>query len=101
MTMKFNKRALRQVVREPAVADHLLEQGWRIARDAAALAPVATQDSKGGAKSIRAEIASKPGEEPEVRISWDRAHFYMGFHEFGTEKQSPRPFLRPAASRYQ
>jgi hypothetical protein len=25
----------------------------------------------------------------------------MGFHEFGTEKQSPRPFLRPAASRYQ
>jgi HK97 gp10 family phage protein len=32
-----------------------------------------------------------------VRVSWTREHFYMGFAELGTSRQSPTPFLRPAA----
>ena len=31
-----------------------------------------------------------------VNVSWDNDHFYMLFHEIGTSKMPPRPFLRPA-----
>jgi HK97 gp10 family phage protein len=75
------------------VADAFMEQGQRIAQRAAMLAP---RDTGEGARSIQAKLFWIHG-EPEVRVSWTREHFYMGFAELGTSRQSPTPFLRPAA----
>lgn len=69
--------------------------GEEIAADAAATAPRATGE---GAESITHEV----GEDADgayVRVSWDRDHFYMFFHEVGTSRMSARPFLRPAAKK--
>lgn len=79
-----------------ADAKRILENlGEQIAQDAKANAP---RDTGAGAESIQHEV----GEDSEgayVRVSWDRDHFYMFFHEVGTSRKSARPFLRPAASK--
>jgi hypothetical protein len=80
----------------PGVEAALLEDGWKIARVAADLAP---KRSGAGAKSIHPELV-KVGGVPEVHISWDRHHFYMLFSEIGTQHELARPFLRPAAARF-
>lgn len=76
-----------------SLADALLSKGQEIATRAAINAP---RDSGEGARSISAQLFWVKG-EPEVRVSWDRRHFYMGFAELGTVHERPRPFLRPAA----
>lgn len=77
-------------------AKRILETlGEQIAEDAADAAP---KESGEGAASIRHEV----GEDADgayVRISWDRDHFYMFFHEVGTSRMPARPFLRPAATK--
>lgn len=73
----------------------LNDLGEQIARDAAANAP---KDSGGGARSIRHEV-DEDAEGALVRVSWDRDHFYMFFHEVGTSRLPARPFLRPAATK--
>ena len=35
-----------------------------------------------------------------VKVSWDKAHFYMTFQEFGTTKLTPRAFLLGATAGY-
>lgn len=50
-----------------------------------------------GAESIDFELDSS-GEF--YRISWDKDHFYMYFHEVGTIEISPHPFMRPVVDRY-
>ena len=96
MTVKVNRQAVKQVMRDPALARELLADGWKVAEAAASLAP---RDTGGGAKSIRAELVKGQG-DPEVRVSWDRDHFYLGFAELGSEHQTARPFLRAAANRF-
>lgn len=98
MTLKVDRSAVRDVLRSAELADELLEDGWMVARAAADLASKRTGD---GAKSIRAEVGSRRGDEVEVRVSWDRDYFYMLWVETGNEHQSPQPFLRPAAARFQ
>jgi HK97 gp10 family phage protein len=77
-------------------AKRILENlGEQIAQDAKAAAP---RDTGAGAESIQHEV----GEDADgayVRVSWDRDHFYMFFHEVGTSRKSARPFLRPAATK--
>lgn len=48
-----------------------------------------------GAASIHAE-AVLDGSEWTARVSWDREHFYMRFHELGAKQLTARPFLVPA-----
>lgn len=60
-----------------------------VAENARALAPKRTGK---GAASIHAERTGPA----EFKVSWDQEHFYMQFAELGTEKEAPRPFLRPA-----
>ena len=99
MTVKNYKVDLKQ---DPAVARELLKDGWLIAEEASRIAAalgLVGHPSKGGAASIRAELA-KDTDEPEVRVSWDRAHFYMYFAETGTVHQNPTPFLRTAFNRF-
>lgn len=95
--MTWDRRAVTDATRGPEVDKAMLDLGWQIAERAAALAP---KETGGGASSIRAERVIVNG-IPEVRVSWDRDHFYMSFHEFGTENSSPHPFLRPAAEGFQ
>jgi HK97 gp10 family phage protein len=67
----------------------LKKVGDSVAERAAQAAPKRTG---GGAESIHAEEAV----DGEVRVGWDRDHFYMLFAEVGTSKHAARPFLRPA-----
>ena len=50
-----------------------------------------------GAESIHSE---PDPDEPGFRISWDKDHFYMAFHELGTEHQPATPFARPTADEF-
>jgi len=47
-----------------------------------------------GADSIHAEV-DVDDISAYADVSWDPDHFYMGFHEIGTEHESAKPFLRP------
>lgn len=69
--------------------------GEEIADDATATAP---RDTGAGAASIRHEVDAD-ADGAYVRVSWDRDHFYMFFHEVGTSRLPARPFLRPAAKK--
>ncbi len=48
-----------------------------------------------GAASIHGEPVLD-GPDWTVRIGWDRDHFYLYFHDRGTEKLAARPILEPA-----
>jgi HK97 gp10 family phage protein len=97
VTMTWNQSALADLKRDSRTTSAMLQDGWEVARVAALLAPKRTGQS---ARSIRAELVTVGG-VPEVRISWDKDHFWMGFAELGTQHQRATPFLRPAAARYQ
>jgi HK97 gp10 family phage protein len=99
MTVKVNQKAIDDIKKSREMRLSLLEAGQQIAEVAAQLAPVRDVGSRGGAKSIRADLVVVNG-MPEVHVSWDRDHFYMGFIEFGAEGRNPEPFLRPAAQRF-
>lgn len=91
MTFRVDDAALK-VALESAVDPQVRDVAARIAADAQRMAPKRTGK---GAASIHAE--AQP--DGSVRVSWDPAHFYMLFQEFGTQHQTARPFLRPAAYR--
>ncbi|MGC5664927.1 HK97-gp10 family putative phage morphogenesis protein [Micromonospora sp. WMMD723] len=77
-------------------AELLLQIGWGIALDARADAPHRTGR---GAASIQ-PWPGRDGLGLHVDVSWDRDHFYMGFHEGGTRYHHAQPFLGPALDRY-
>ncbi len=97
MTLRVNEREFDNLDQLPEALAAMLDLGVEVANDAAALAPKRTG---AGARSIRAEYATAADGGREVRVSWDRDHFYMGFAEFGTEHQRATPFLRPAAAKH-
>jgi HK97 gp10 family phage protein len=84
----------KQLQYNPDVTDALHKMGKAIAHDAAAMAPKRTT---AGARSITHEIGFDT-DGAFVRVSWDRRHFYMQFHELGTSQKNATPFLRPAAA---
>jgi HK97 gp10 family phage protein len=57
----------------------------------------APKDTGAGAESIHSE---PDPDVPGFRVSWDRDHFYMLFHELGTQHQPARPFARPTADMF-
>ncbi len=92
LRLSLHPHALDALEDDEEVLDMLMEIGDEVAETAATLAPKA---SGAGAASIHAEPA-EDADGTAVDVSWDRDHFYMGFHELGTEKMAARPFLRPA-----
>ena len=91
--VRLNAAAIRAWAGSAEAKAILDRAGGLIADDAKAAAPRKTGQ---GAESIRQEV----GEDADgafFRVSWDKDHFYMFFHEVGTSKMSARPFLRPAA----
>jgi HK97 gp10 family phage protein len=87
-----DEQAVRDVAGSLDVRDLLMESARPIVGTAQALAPKATG---AGAASIRSEPVLD-GDQWTVRISWDRAHFYMYFSDRGTVHLPARPFLEPA-----
>ena len=92
MSVVIDERAFEALVTGPEVRGYLLDVGDQVAEAAAQRAPKRTG---AGAASIHAELADVDG-QPECRVSWDEDHFYLAFHELGTEDQPARPFLRTA-----
>lgn len=57
-----------------------------------------TDRGGGGIGSIEATVATD-STGTFARIAPDAAHTYMWYAEFGTSRQPPRPFIRPALYR--
>lgn len=69
----------------------------RTARD---MAPVRKNGhSRGGRDSIQAVLIAEASEQT-VRVSWDDAHNYMRFPNFGDRRQGGMHFLERAARMY-
>lgn len=88
----LDPRAIASLADDVGVKQALQHVADQVAERAASTAP---KDSGRGAESIHA-VAEEDGDGAYVNVSWDRAHFYMYFHELGTSKLVARPFLRPA-----
>lgn len=79
-----------------AAAALALDAAWGIALDARARAVRNTGEGAGS-------IQPWPGRDrqgPYADVSWDREHFYMSFHEFGTQHLPARPAVGPALDHY-
>ncbi len=88
----LNTTALAALAASEDVKAALDRVGEQVADRAAQAAPKA---SGAGAASIH-HVVGVDGDGAYAHVSWDRDHFYLGFHEFGTSRMSARPFLRPA-----
>lgn len=92
---RVNSSAVRALASDPDVLDAVDQQvATPLAERMAQNAP---KDGGEGAASIHSE---PDPDEPGFRVGWDRDHFYLGFHELGTEHQSARPFARPTADEF-
>jgi HK97 gp10 family phage protein len=89
VNVRWNPGWERQVLGAPQVDHELAEAAERVVQVAQARAPKRTG---AGAASIHKE---RHGDG--YAVSWDPAHNYMAYAEFGTEKETAQPFLRPAA----
>lgn len=89
VTLVIDEAALQQFFHGDDVAEGLLAEADPVITAAQAAAPKRTGE---GAESIHGEI-DREGGELAIRVSWDRAHYYMVFHEVGTRYLPARPFL--------
>lgn len=80
------------LTRDPELVGLLLDAAQPAVAGARSRAPHRTG---AGAESIRAE-AVLDGQEQTVHISWDQAHYYMGFQDMGTSRIPARRFLEDA-----
>ncbi len=87
--IKINTAELQRLLQDPAIRRALMEQGQKLAHKSRVRAP---KLSGAGAASIRPEYVLD-GPTPEVRVSWDREHFYMYFHQRGTRTLPAHPFM--------
>lgn len=95
LRIDINSAALKALDKDPGVLRAVQEFTDReIVPEMRARAP---KDSGEGARSIRSE-ADPDGDG--FRVSFDKDHFYLAFHELGTVHQHARPFMRPTADRF-
>ncbi len=87
-----DERAVREVAASLELRDLLLESAEPIEAAEKAGAP---KDTGAGAESIRSDPVLD-GPAWTVRIAWDRAHYYLYFHDRGTKFLPARPFVEPA-----
>jgi HK97 gp10 family phage protein len=91
VTVVLHHTEIEDLARDPGIRTALLAAAVPVVRGAQAHAP---KNTGRGAQSIRAE-AVLDGPEWTARISWDRDHYYMYFHERGSSELPARPFLVP------
>lgn len=100
-----NLRQLPQEIAGKVLDGALRKAGTPMADDASRTAPRSDVPSRAGhmADSIKmrrfTDQASANDLESNYTIGPDRTHFYGGFEEFGTYKETARPFLRPSFDR--
>ncbi|MEU2699582.1 hypothetical protein [Micromonospora aurantiaca (nom. illeg.)] len=87
-----DERAAKEYARSGDVLNLLMDVGQPVERYAQIGAPKATGE---GAASIRREPVMDLATWT-VRISWDRPHYYLYFHDRGTVHLPERPFMEPA-----
>lgn len=85
----IDQPALDSELHSEQVAAGLIAESEPLVTAAQSAAPKLTG---AGAVSIHGEVI-RGGGELELRISWDRARYYMVFHEVGTRYLPARPFL--------
>lgn len=88
-------RAVADLQADPDVLHGTAEIADSVAAEMRRRAP---RDTGRGAESIHAEPAPDPRDG--FRVSWDEAHFYLSFHEYGTQRLAARPFARPTADEF-
>lgn len=70
----------------------------KIAEDVAARIRKRAPEGTGtGAQSVHVEP------DPDgagFRVGWDKQHFYLSFHEYGTQYEAARPFVRPTVDEF-
>lgn len=90
------------VKRDPAFGAVLLNTvRSTVLRRARDLAPVRKDGhSRGGRDSIQAALVAEAMAEQTVRVSWDDAHSYMRFPNFGADHNRAMHFLEQAAREY-
>lgn len=88
--VEIHQAELDRIKRDESMRRELLEQGNPLAEKSAMRAP---KNTGAGADSIRAE-AILDSDSWEVRVSWDREHYYMYFHQKGTRTLPARPFMQ-------
>lgn len=81
---------IRRLAVDPLVVEALLDAGQDLADQAYFKAP---KRSGEGAASIRPEYVLD-GDSSEVRVSWDREHYYMGMQQTGTRFLPAHPFMQ-------
>lgn len=86
----LNLRRIRTANRK-IVKDALMKGGETFQEEAAARAPVASGDLR---ESIETQLTAN--KNSEIVVSVGPTVFYGAFQEFGTSKQSAKPFMRPA-----
>ena len=92
----FNQSALKSLEDEAALAQFVGHLGEEVAQRANARAEqLFTDRGGGGVGSIESHLEH---DERGVyaRIAYPDEHWYMNLHEVGTERERPRPHLRPA-----
>lgn len=89
-----DQAAINALSKDPAILAGVREVAEAAAERMRKRAP---ENTGAGAASIHAEPDPDGG---GYRVGWDKAHFYMSFHEFGTEDQPARPFVRPTVDEF-
>lgn len=84
-----DERAVRDLVASAGMRAAILDAGKTLVPGAQSRAPKLTG---AGAASIHAE-AVLDDHEWTARMSWDRDHYYMSFHQRGTSSLPAQPFL--------
>jgi hypothetical protein len=84
-----DRKAIKALAEIPAIRVAILDAANGLVPGARARAP---KDTGAGAASIHAETVFNSGEWT-ARVSWDREHYYMGFHQLGTVSLPAQPFL--------
>lgn len=96
VTVKVDWDAVKAVLTEPQARAAITAAGEQFASVARGFAPHRTG---AGAASIHGTLVETDG-VISANVSWDRAHYYMAFHESGTKFMPAHPFLQPALDQY-
>ncbi len=85
--LEVDERSVSQLKTDPAIADYIQRGAEGLAQQLRDATPRA---SGAGAASI----ATHPGPASMGAFDsgWDKAHYYLGFPEYGTKYQSPQAF---------
>ena len=96
VSVAFDQAALKAIDNEPQLVSFIEGLGLEVANRANTNAASRLTDRGGGGIGSVESRIEHDDQGAYARIAPDPTHFYMWFAEFGTSRERPRPFLRPA-----